>query len=142
TYQGAIGRRSGTHRRNRRAHRRIEAVNESDRSLEIGKRSGTILWLTGWSMPDLVISPIQSMLPDFDHVAADYSLAETPEEMFAATERAANIRLPHAAARPPRSTDIGGPLLIAGWSLGGLLALRLAKKGFADGLLLFSSTAS
>ena len=31
--------------------------------------------------------------------------------------------------------------MIGGWSLGGLLALRLAAKGFADGLVLFAATA-
>ncbi|MEK3911282.1 alpha/beta fold hydrolase [Paenibacillus sp. FSL H7-0331] len=31
--------------------------------------------------------------------------------------------------------------MIGGWSLGGLLALRLAIKGFADGLVLFGATA-
>ncbi len=31
--------------------------------------------------------------------------------------------------------------MIGGWSLGGLLALRLAAKGLADGLVLFAATA-
>ncbi|WP_341419192.1 alpha/beta fold hydrolase [Paenibacillus filicis] len=40
-----------------------------------------------------------------------------------------------------RTRAFHGPLLIGGWSLGGLLALRLALQGFADGLVLLGATA-
>lgn len=102
--------------------------------------SGTILWLCGWSMPDAVFDRLRELLPDFHHVSVDYSNADTPEKILIQTEIAAkNVLNLDGAAYRTRSSC--GPLLIAGWSLGGLLALRLASKGFADGLLLFAATA-
>ncbi len=55
------------------------------------------------------------------------------------------LKLTERAARDDLSLHAGetskGPLLIAGWSLGALLALRLAEKAGADGLLLLAGTA-
>ncbi|RAP77279.1 alpha/beta fold hydrolase [Paenibacillus montanisoli] len=87
---------------------------------------GTILWLTGWSMPAAIFSGLQARLPGFQHVKADYTAVHTAEEMLALTENAAR-------------NNKGA--LIAGWSLGALLALRLAANGLAGGLLLISGTA-
>lgn len=92
--------------------------------------SGTILWLCGWSMPDTVFDRIREFLPDFHHVSVDYSDADSPKKMLLLTEIAVD-----------KTMADHGPLLIGGWSLGGLLALRLAAKGFADGLVLFGATA-
>jgi pimeloyl-[acyl-carrier protein] methyl ester esterase len=91
-------------------------------------------------MPDTVFYRLRSLLPDFDHVSADYSQAETQDDIFSVVERAA-IRLTPAAAGSLQTAGNRRPLLIAGWSLGGMLALRLAAKGRADGLLMFASTA-
>ncbi|OME87846.1 alpha/beta hydrolase [Paenibacillus sp. FSL A5-0031] len=92
--------------------------------------SGTILWLCGWSMPDAVFDRIREFLPDFHHVSVDYSDAGSSDKMLLLTEMAVdNAMASHS------------PLLIGGWSLGGLLALRLAAKGLADGLVLFGATA-
>ena len=44
-------------------------------------------------------------------------------------------------AEASKASASRAPLLIGGWSLGGLLALRLAAKGLADGLVLFAATA-
>ncbi|MFC5702406.1 alpha/beta hydrolase [Cohnella faecalis] len=97
------------------------------------KTRGSILWLTGWSMPDTVLDELRRWLPDFQHVSAAYSSAECPESMLLLTEK---------AARSVMDSEMrDGPMLIAGWSLGGLLALRLAAQGLADGLVLFGATA-
>ncbi|AJY74718.1 alpha/beta hydrolase [Paenibacillus beijingensis] len=133
---------------------------------------GTMLWLTGWSMPDAVFDGLRMMLPDFRHLSADLGSATSPEEITARAEQAAlaarhapalgetTVRHAHvlsdAASRIALASDetadsaapaldkpaaLRGPLLIAGWSLGGLLALRLAAQGLADGLVLLAATA-
>ncbi|MEK3885112.1 alpha/beta hydrolase [Paenibacillus sp. PL2-23] len=96
--------------------------------------SATILWLTGWSMPDSVFDRLRLELPDFEHKSVDYSQAVTPEEIFQRVERA-------AAEWTEQDSRCKGPLLVAGWSLGALLALRLGVQGAADGLLLLAGTA-
>lgn len=96
--------------------------------------TGTILWLTGWSMPDTVFDSLRSELPDFDHVSVDYSQSDTPEEIFERVEYA-------AAEHSGQAFFLRKPLLIAGWSLGALLALRLAALELADGLVLLAGTA-
>lgn len=92
--------------------------------------SDTILWLTGWSMPDTVFDRLRLLVPDFHHISVNYSDAGSLEHMLLLTETAANNKS-------------RGQLLLSGWSLGGLLALRcaLAVKGFVDGLVLFAATA-
>jgi len=102
--------------------------------------SGTILWLCGWSMPDAVFDRTRELLPDFHHDSVDYSDADSPEKMLLLTEMAVD-RFKSLAVSASNTLAYRGPLLIGGWSLGGLLALRLAAKGFADGLVLFGATA-
>ncbi|MCZ8513133.1 alpha/beta fold hydrolase [Paenibacillus filicis] len=100
----------------------------------------TILWLTGWSMPVTIFDRLQSLLPEFHHHSVDYSSAGATEELLDRIEsaakhcRAASDREVAASASHPK-------LVIAGWSLGGLLALRLATNGDVDGLVLIASTA-
>jgi pimeloyl-[acyl-carrier protein] methyl ester esterase len=101
--------------------------------------NGTILWLCGWSMADTVFERLRERLPDFRHVSVDYGSADTPENILLQTERAAINILQRDEAAGDRGSC--GPLLIAGWSLGGLLALRLASQGFAAGLVLIAATA-
>ncbi|MEW9701120.1 alpha/beta hydrolase [Paenibacillus sp. SI8] len=101
--------------------------------------SGTILWLTGWSMPDAVFDRLRRLLPDFRHISVDYSHAESPEKMLFLTETAAKNVLSSEISSSKRTDR--SPLLIGGWSLGGLLALRLAANGYADGLVLIAATA-
>lgn len=104
------------------------------------ERSTTILWLTGWSMSDKVFDPMRELLPDFHHISVDYSEAGSPEEMLLQTETAAqNILSLNGLA--PHTKDDRGRLLICGWSLGGLLALRLAAKGYGDGTVVFATNA-
>jgi pimeloyl-[acyl-carrier protein] methyl ester esterase len=102
--------------------------------------SGTILWLTGWSMPDTVFDQLRELLPDFHHVPVDYSAADSPEKMLLLTETAAR-NFQSSNESTCKTKAYRGPLLIGGWSLGGLLALRLAINGLADGLVLFAATA-
>jgi len=101
---------------------------------------GTLLWLTGWSMPDTVFDRLRHLLPEFHHVSVDHSDADTPENMLLVTEKAVE-RLISTEASTNKSKTSHAPLTIVGWSLGGLLALKLAAKGYADGLVLFASTA-
>ncbi|MZQ84758.1 alpha/beta fold hydrolase [Paenibacillus sp. 5J-6] len=96
-----------------------------------GKKA-TIVWLPGWSMPSEVFEQLCKSLPDYQHVHVNISEAETPEEMLSITED---------AAAKWQASEIHKPLFIGGWSLGGLLALRLAAQGKANGLLLFAATA-
>jgi len=117
-------------------------MNTSDNNpLQIKQEtSGSILWLTGWSMPDTVFDRLRLLLPDFRHISVDYSTVDSPEEMLRLTETAVrNILFIEGSAC--RRRVFLGPLLISGWSLGGLLALRLAAKGYIDGLVLFGATA-
>lgn len=104
----------------------------------IASTSGTILWLPGWSMPNTVFDRLQELLPEFRHVSIDYRDADSPEKMLLLTEIAAENSKDVTSCN---TSNFRGPLLIGGWSLGGLLALRLAFKGFADGLVLFAATA-
>ncbi|WP_239619230.1 alpha/beta fold hydrolase [Cohnella mopanensis] len=92
-------------------------------------KNGTILWLSGWSMPSTVFDRIRERLPDYHHLSVDYSDVDTPEQMLIRTETTCRTRA------------LQDQLLIGGWSLGALLALRLAAKGFADGLVLMAATA-
>ncbi|CAM4510318.1 pimeloyl-[acyl-carrier protein] methyl ester esterase [Paenibacillus endophyticus] len=102
--------------------------------------SSTILWLCGWSLPDAVFDRMRELLPDFHHASVDYSDADFPDKMLFLTEKAVKDFLClNGEACKTRASQ--GPLLIAGWSLGGLLALRLAAKGLADGLVLIGATA-
>lgn len=82
-------------------------------------------------MSDRIFDRLRDLLPDFHHVSVDYSTAGSSEEILQLTETAAINIL----------SSTSGPLLIAGWSLGGLLALRLAAQELADGLVLLSATA-
>ncbi|OBZ19649.1 alpha/beta hydrolase [Bacillus sp. FJAT-27264] len=104
------------------------------------KTSGTILWLSGWGMPDGVFDRTRELLPDFHHISLDYSDADSPEEMLLLTEIAVRNFL-YLDGEVCKTKAFHSPLLIGGWSLGALLALKLAIKGFADGLVLFGATA-
>jgi pimeloyl-[acyl-carrier protein] methyl ester esterase len=89
------------------------------------KKRCTILWLTGWSFPNTIFDRFQTCLPEFHHISVDYSRTGAPEEL---------LRLIEAGL-----ANTNGQLLIAGWSLGALLALKVAS--IADGLLLLAGTA-
>ncbi|MBD2869991.1 alpha/beta fold hydrolase [Paenibacillus arenilitoris] len=92
---------------------------------------GTILWLTGWSFAASLFDPLREQLPEWRHAAAPYHDADAPERF---------LELAAQAARSIREAG-EGRLLVAGWSLGGLSALRLAAEEEVDGLVLLSATA-
>ncbi|BFT69990.1 alpha/beta fold hydrolase [Paenibacillus sp. P36] len=96
------------------------------------EKSGTIVWLPGWSMPPEVFDQLCKALPEYHHVYLNYSEAETSEDLLTYTEE---------MVRKWKISALHRPLFIGGWSLGGLLALHLAAKGLADGLILFAATA-
>lgn len=124
---------------------------------------GTILWLTGWSMTDAVFNSLRQRLPDYQHLSLDYSTMSASADMLELVET--TVKRLSRAVRSDRLDEVaahgdivmpelfhvlkggcGGkvpraPLLISGWSLGAILALGLATKGYADGLVLFSATA-
>lgn len=95
--------------------------------------AGTVLWLGGWSMPDAVFESLRAALPEYRHLSVDLGRANSAAKMLLAAEQAAR-----SACDGIHTTS---PLLVAGWSLGGLLALRLAELGLADGLVLLAATA-
>lgn len=104
------------------------------------KSSGTILWLTGWSMPDCVFDRLREMMPEYEHVSARYNEMDSSENMLNYAETTVrNIMLYDQEVC--RTRPFRRPLLAAGWSLGGMLALKLAAKGYVDGLVLFGATA-
>ncbi|WP_254634517.1 alpha/beta hydrolase [Paenibacillus sp. GbtcB18] len=117
----------------------------NERPRAYSKKSGSILWLSGWSMPPAVFDDIRQELPEFRHFYADYGSAESPGAITESVRRLAlSLRTgaPHGEpSSEPHESSAPAPLLIAGWSLGGLLALRLASEGLAAGLVLFGATA-
>jgi pimeloyl-[acyl-carrier protein] methyl ester esterase len=87
-----------------------------------------MLWLNGWGMSDEVWRGMRSQFPECEHVVPDLSRAVRPE---------AFCEIARQAARSSASL----PLIAVGWSLGGMLALRLAAEGLAVGLVLIGTTA-
>ena len=83
-------------------------------------------------MPSEVFEQLCKSLPDYQHVHVNIGEAETSEEMLSITEE---------VAAKWQASEVYRPLYIGGWSLGGLLALRLAAQGKAKGLFLFAATA-
>ncbi|CAM4031600.1 alpha/beta hydrolase [Paenibacillus alkaliterrae] len=102
---------------------------------------GTILWFTGWSMPRTVFGSLQVLLPDYKHVSFEYGEVESDEELLALAEAQARSIREAAMEGAALYNGTYRPLLIGGWSLGGLLALHLAVNGLADGLILMGATA-
>lgn len=95
------------------------------------KRNSVILWLTGWGMADSVFDRLRDQLPDYWHSSANIQSAHSPEAMISIA-RTAVLACSNLHAKS---------VIVAGWSLGGLLALRLADEHIVHGLVLFGSTA-
>ncbi|KQL46596.1 hypothetical protein AN963_16885 [Brevibacillus choshinensis] len=86
-----------------------------------------IVWLPGWGMPDELWDPIRSGLPAYHHVIPDYTRVTQPEEFIVMIEKEVG-RISHL------------PLIVVGWSMGGMLAQRLAARYPVTGLVLISTT--
>jgi len=88
----------------------------------------TMLWLNGWGMSDAVWQDVLPGFPDCRHVIPDFSRHTAPEQFYETALR---------AVRACGST----PLFVIGWSMGGMLAQRLAVEVRIAGLVLVSTTA-
>ncbi|WP_139491081.1 alpha/beta fold hydrolase [Brevibacillus dissolubilis] len=109
-----------------------------------------LIWLPGWAMSGEVFSELICSLPECEHVRLDYSGAGTVEEFYEMAESAVekcftDSYLSHSTflsedASAPESRHI--PLILIGWSLGGIIAQRLAAEKVypINGLILISST--
>lgn len=86
-----------------------------------------ILWLPGWGVPIELWNPIRSRFPSCHHVIPDYTRVTRPDEFMVMIEK-----------------EIGSishmPLIVVGWSMGGMLAQRLAARCPVAGLVLISTT--
>lgn len=86
-----------------------------------------ILWLPGWGMADAVWNDIRSEIQHCRHLAPDYSQVTQPEHFWEAVQEAVL----------PMGTHT---LFVVGWSMGGMLAQRLASVRHVSGLVLISTT--
>lgn len=87
----------------------------------------TMLWLNGWGMSKTVWRDLLSDFPDCRHEIPDFSRLSSPDRFYEEVL---------FAAKPYE----GGPLIVIGWSMGGMLAQRLAAEMMVAGLVLISST--
>ncbi|MGG1658655.1 alpha/beta hydrolase [Brevibacillus sp. NRS-1366] len=88
----------------------------------------TMLWLPGWGMTDQCWSAVRSQFPSYRHLVPDYSAVTSPEH-FA-----------HAIQKEIHALEAQS-LIVVGWSMGGMLALRLAAEHPVAGLVLIGTTA-
>lgn len=95
------------------------------------KKDGTILWLTGWGMPSSIWDSWQQSLTEYYHVAVDFSQVASPSAIYQEVEEIYR----------GIQQEIPSPILVVGWSLGGMLAQRLAATFPVQGLLLLNTTA-
>ncbi|MDF2682133.1 MAG: alpha/beta hydrolase [Brevibacillus sp.] len=86
-----------------------------------------ILWLPGWGMADELWDPIRSRFPSCRHIIPDFSQVTRPDEFMAMIEKEIG-RISHYS------------LIVVGWSMGGMLAQRLAARYTVIGLVLISTT--
>lgn len=87
-----------------------------------------MLWLPGWGMSDECWNPIRSRFPLYRHATPDYSRVTHPDHFFEAVREAV--------------CSLGSiPVYVIGWSMGGMLAQRLASVHPIAGLVLISTTA-
>ncbi|MGZ0051729.1 alpha/beta fold hydrolase [Brevibacillus gelatini] len=86
-----------------------------------------ILWLTGWGMTVSCWQEVCQQIPCALHLAPDYSRVSRPEQFLEVVEQTAR-------------SIAGNELIVVGWSMGGLLALRLAASRPVAGLVLIGTT--
>jgi len=89
---------------------------------------GAILWLNGWGMTNDVFQKAQGEFSDYVHLCPDFSDVTDEDQFYEKALRALN-------EKPPKL-----PLVVIGWSMGGILAQRLACELQVSALVLISST--
>jgi pimeloyl-[acyl-carrier protein] methyl ester esterase len=72
----------------------------------------TTIWLPGWSAPASIWSPAIAAMPEREHRTVEWTACTAPQELL---ERARQALPAH------------GPVRLVGWSMGGMLALELAR---------------
>ncbi|WP_301170371.1 alpha/beta fold hydrolase [Brevibacillus nitrificans] len=85
-----------------------------------------LLWLAGWGMSNDLWHPIQVRFPTCQQVTPDFTRATDPKDFMAVIEKEV------------RAVD-HGRLLVIGWSMGGVLAQRLAANAPVHGMVLIST---
>ncbi|MBG9797609.1 alpha/beta hydrolase [Brevibacillus laterosporus] len=95
------------------------------------KINETILWIPGWGMSSSIWDSWQQSLPEYNHVSVDFSQMDSPSAFYQKVEEAyfGNYQ------------EIPSPVFVVGWSLGGMLAQRLAATFPVIGLVLINTTA-
>lgn len=86
-----------------------------------------ILWLPGWGMSHELWNPIRSRFPSCHHVLPDHTRVTRADEFMIMIKKELG-RIGHL------------PLIVVGWSMGGMLAQRLAAQYPVAGLVLISTT--
>ena len=87
-----------------------------------------MLWLTGWGMEDSSWDAVRSQFPTYQHITPDYSDVTDSAQFFEKVE--GEIRSLSAQE-----------LIVVGWSMGGMLGIRLAAQYPVSGLVLIGTTA-
>lgn len=87
-----------------------------------------MLWLTGWGMPDSSWDAVRTQFPAYQHIAPLYADVADPKQFYERVEK--EVRSRHAEE-----------LIVVGWSMGGLLGLRLASHYPVSALVLIGTTA-
>lgn len=87
-----------------------------------------MLWLNGWGMTNSIWSRLQACFPQCIHLSPSYQDISHADDFYQAVR-----------AEAAKSKQL--PLLVVGWSMGGMLAQRLATETSVAGLVLFGSTA-
>ncbi|TKI58521.1 alpha/beta hydrolase [Brevibacillus antibioticus] len=87
-----------------------------------------MLWLTGWGMPDCSWDAVRSQFPSYQHIIPTYSDVTDSLQFYKRVEE---------EVRP----FWGQELIVVGWSMGGMLGIRLAAQYPVSGLVLIGTTA-
>lgn len=91
------------------------------------KTETALLWLPGWGMPDGLFEPIRRCFPSCHHVVPDYSSVTRADDFMDV------IKKEMSRIKDRR-------VIVIGWSMGGMLAQRLAAHFPVSGLVLISTT--
>lgn len=91
------------------------------------KSETALLWLPGWGMPAELFDPIRVCFPSCHQVIPDYTSVTRSDDLMDVIKQEMS-----------RISQL--PVIVIGWSMGGLLAQRLAAHFPVSGLVLMSTT--